>query len=57
MMKMGDIIIVADDDQVRTGASQNHVTATLCTEEFFVTVMAIAQWVMAIAQWVTAVAQ
>jgi hypothetical protein len=34
MLKKGDIVIVADDDdddEVRTSASQNHVTATLCT--------------------------
>ncbi len=33
-MKKGDIVIVADDDdddEVRTSASQNYVTATLCT--------------------------
>jgi hypothetical protein len=24
-----------DDDEVRTNASQNRATATLCTEEFF----------------------
>jgi hypothetical protein len=36
MMKKGDgIVDVADDDEVRTSASQNHVTAKLCTEEFF----------------------
>ncbi len=38
MMKNGDIIILADDyddDEVRTNASQNYVTARLCTEEFF----------------------
>jgi hypothetical protein len=36
MMKKGDgIVDVDDDDEVRTSASQNHVTATLCTEEIF----------------------
>jgi hypothetical protein len=35
MMKKGDVIIVADDDdEVRT-ASQNSLTATLCTEQLF----------------------
>jgi hypothetical protein len=35
-MKKGDVVAVADDDdEVRTRASENHVTATLCTEEFF----------------------
>jgi hypothetical protein len=35
-MKKGDVVVVADDDdEVRTRASENHVTATLCTEEFF----------------------
>jgi hypothetical protein len=36
MIKKGDVIIVADDDndEVRTSVSQNHVTTTLCTEEF-----------------------
>jgi hypothetical protein len=36
MMKKGDVIIVADDDddEVRT-ASQNRLTATLCTEQLF----------------------
>jgi hypothetical protein len=37
-MKKGDVVIVAhdddDDDEVRTSASQNYATATLCTEEF-----------------------
>jgi hypothetical protein len=33
--KKGDVVSDADDDEVRTNASQNHVTATLCTEEFF----------------------
>jgi hypothetical protein len=36
MMKNGDIDDVADDDdEVRTSATQNRVTATLSTEEFF----------------------
>ncbi len=37
MKKKRDVIIDADDDnyEVRTNVSQNHVTATLCTEEFF----------------------
>jgi hypothetical protein len=36
-MKKGDVIIDDDsnDDEVRTIASQNHATATLCTDEFF----------------------
>jgi hypothetical protein len=37
-MKKGDVVIVAhddDDDAVRTSPSQNYVTETLCTEEFF----------------------
>jgi hypothetical protein len=35
-MKKGDVLIVADDnDEVRTSASQNHMTAILCTEELF----------------------
>jgi hypothetical protein len=37
-MKKGDVVDDADDeddDEVRTSVSQNHVTATLCTEEFF----------------------
>jgi anaerobic glycerol-3-phosphate dehydrogenase len=35
--KKGDVVIDADntDDEVRTIASQNHATATLCTDEFF----------------------
>ncbi len=35
---MGDVVVIADDDDeddVRTNASQNHATAVLCTEEFF----------------------
>jgi hypothetical protein len=37
MMKKGDVIVVAedDDDVVRTSGSQNQATATLCTDEFF----------------------
>jgi hypothetical protein len=36
MLKKGDVNNVADgDDKVTTGASQNPVTATLCTQEFF----------------------
>jgi hypothetical protein len=35
MLKKGDVIYDADDDVVRTCASQNRVTATLSTEEFF----------------------
>jgi hypothetical protein len=37
MMKKGDVVIDADDDdeEVRTSASQNSAIATLCTEEFF----------------------
>ncbi len=36
MMKKGDIVSDADDDdEVRTSVSENHATATLCTEEFF----------------------
>jgi hypothetical protein len=36
MMKKVDVVVVAaDDDEVRNSASQNHATATLCTEEFF----------------------
>ncbi len=37
-MKMGEVVIVADDDgddEVRASVSQSHVTATLDTEEFF----------------------
>jgi hypothetical protein len=38
-MKKGDVVDDADDedadDEVRTSVSRNHVTATLCTEEFF----------------------
>ncbi len=35
MMKKGAVILIADgdDDEVRTSASQNRVTATLCTEK------------------------
>jgi hypothetical protein len=37
MMKKGDFIVVADnaDDEVRASSSQNHATATMCTEQFF----------------------
>jgi hypothetical protein len=36
MMKNGNVIDDAgDDDEVRTGASQNCATATLCAEEIF----------------------
>ncbi len=38
MMKKGGAALVADDDdydEVRTSASQNCATATLCTEKFF----------------------
>ncbi len=31
---MGDVIVIADDDEVRSNASQNRVTATLCTGKF-----------------------
>ncbi len=35
-MKKRDVIVDDDnDDGVRTSASQNHATAILCTEEFF----------------------
>ncbi len=34
-MKKEDVIIKANDDEVRTCASQNYATTTLCTEEFF----------------------
>jgi hypothetical protein len=35
-MKMGDVAVNADDDdEVRTSASQNIVTVTMYTEEFF----------------------
>ncbi len=35
-MKKGGVVDDADDDnEVRTSASQNHATATMCTEEFF----------------------
>ncbi len=34
-MKKGDIVDDADDDTVRTSTSQNHATALVCTEEFF----------------------
>jgi hypothetical protein len=35
MLKKGDVVDDADDDEVRTSAPQNRLTATLCTEEFF----------------------
>jgi hypothetical protein len=36
MLKKGDVIDDADDDdELRTSASQNHVTATLFTDELF----------------------
>ncbi len=35
MMNKGDVVVADDDDKLRTSASQNHVTTTLCTEEFF----------------------
>jgi hypothetical protein len=36
MLKKGDVDDDADDDdEVRTSVSQNHVTATLKTKEFF----------------------
>jgi hypothetical protein len=35
MIKKGDVIIVADDDEVRIGASQNPAIETLSSEEFF----------------------
>jgi hypothetical protein len=36
MMKKGDVVINADDDdEVRSSASQNRATATLSTGEFF----------------------
>jgi hypothetical protein len=35
MLKKGDVIYDADDDKVRSSVSQNCVTATLNTEEFF----------------------
>jgi hypothetical protein len=28
------VVAIDDDDEVRTSVSQNHATATLCTEEF-----------------------
>ncbi len=41
MLKKGDVIVDADadDDEVRTSALQNRVTATLCTEEFFLSTL------------------
>jgi hypothetical protein len=36
MIKKEDVVIADDaDDEVRTSVSQNHATATLYTEEFF----------------------
>jgi hypothetical protein len=36
MLKKGNVVSDAYDDyEVRTSASQNRVTATVCTEEFF----------------------
>jgi hypothetical protein len=36
MLKKGDDVAVDDDDDaVRTSVSQDQVTVTLCTEEFF----------------------
>jgi hypothetical protein len=35
MMKKGDVIVVVDDDEVRTSVSHNPVTAILCTGELF----------------------
>jgi hypothetical protein len=36
MKKKGDVITDVDDgDELKTSASQNCATATLCTEEFF----------------------
>ncbi len=35
IIKKGDVIIHADDDEVRTSVSQNRATATLSTEGFF----------------------
>jgi hypothetical protein len=41
-MKKGDVVDDADDDErVRTSVSQNCVTATLNTEEFFMTPCAV----------------
>jgi hypothetical protein len=37
-MKKGDGADDDDGDEVRTSVSQNCVTATLCTEEFFLRV-------------------
>jgi hypothetical protein len=35
MLKKGNYFAVDDDDAVRTSVSQNRVTATMWTEEFF----------------------
>jgi hypothetical protein len=40
MLKKGDVDKDADDE-VRTSASQNHATATLSTEEFFLRIQYI----------------
>jgi hypothetical protein len=41
MMK-GDVVLLANDDaEVRTSTSQNHATAILCTEEFFLRIQYI----------------
>jgi hypothetical protein len=37
-MKKGHVVVAAaddDDNELRTSVSQNHATAILCTEEFF----------------------
>ncbi len=41
MLKKGEVNFDADadDDEVRTSALQNPVTATLCTEEFFLSTL------------------
>ncbi len=42
MLKKGEVNVDADaddDDEVRTSVLQNHVTATLCTEEFFLSTL------------------
>jgi hypothetical protein len=45
MMKKGDVVVVADDDDdvVRTSASQNQATATLCADEFFLRLSLISE--------------
>jgi hypothetical protein len=35
MLKKGGVVDDVDDNEVRTSASQNHATATLGTEKFF----------------------